>query len=134
MKSRMSLSKKECLLIISDDDQVGRLIKRLFERNAKTDFAEILTAINAEQADNICKLKAVTAIISDYELGKNQPTGPCLIKELRSKYKSIRAAYIYTGAPGGEDSFPGIDAILLKTGSGSHKLVEAVVSTLEERK
>ncbi len=129
MKLTMSLREKQNLLIISDDDQVGRLVKKLFERDAKDSFDEILTAASSQQAEEICKYKPITSIISDYELGKNQPTGTVLIKDLRSKYSSIQAAYIYTGAPGAVEKSAEIDAVLLKTGLDFHKLIEAVVGS-----
>jgi DNA-binding NarL/FixJ family response regulator len=85
---------KEILLVIDDEPQVRRMLKRFFSHH----FDAVITAGTPEEAEAILEQEDVTHIISDYDLCPQYSRGTELIMGWRRQYPSIRRVLLLSGS------------------------------------
>lgn len=100
------------LLLVDDEPAITEIICVAVKRS----FDEVYSATTGKAAAEILDQHAVTHVVADYVLGRDEPNGATLIAGWRRMYPSIRLAAILTGRISTVELVgrPGIDAAFAK--------------------
>ena len=106
--------KKTSLLIIDDDEQILRLLRRFLSKH----FDSLATAGKLGEAEQYLKNHNVTHLVSDLNLGPNEPNGFDIVTRLRRLYPDIHLAIVFTAEPSPPTPLPpAVDVLVRKNGS-----------------
>ena len=115
---------KEILLIVDDDPQVRKMLMRLFKHH----FDAAFTAATPADAERILQENKVTHILSDYDLGEENPRGTELIIEWRRRYPLIQRVLLLSGSKLSISKIPDEVDRFIEKGSEPREILEALKS------
>ena len=115
---------KEILLIVDDDPQIRRMLMRLFQRH----FDLAFTAATPTDAERILQENRVTHILSDYDLGTENPRGTELIIGWRKRYPLIQRVLLLSGSQVSQSQIPNEVDQFFEKGSDPIAILEALKS------
>ena len=110
--TRVSIEKNaQTLLIVDDDPQIRKMLVRILS----DDFDEVIVAATPAEAERKLMVYTVTHLVSDFNLGQDQPPGTELVVRWRKRHRSIERAVLFTGADLTEVEVPAeVDQYFLK--------------------
>jgi ActR/RegA family two-component response regulator len=107
-----SVEKQRSLLIIDDDRQILKLLRR--QISVYFDYME--TAETIGEAERHLQNHIFTHLISDLNLGPNEPNGFDIVTRLRKLFPGIQTAVVFTAqTPFGSSIPPTVDKLVEKS-------------------